>query len=430
MIPRYTTPEMKQLWSEENRYQSWLEVELCSCEAWAQLGVIPEPAVAQLRERCRVDVGRIEAIESEVKHDVIAFVTAVAETAGEAGRYLHYGLTSYDVVDTALSSLMRQAAGLILAELEQLAAVLADQARVHRRTLMVGRTHGVHAEPITLGLKFALWYAEVGRAMARMEQARENISYGKLSGAVGTYAHVDPRVEELVCRRLELKPDPLSTQIIQRDRHAEYLAALAIAATSIEKFATEIRSLQRTEILELEEPFAATQKGSSAMPHKRNPVGCEQMSGLARLVRGYAGAALENMVLWNERDISNSSAERVIIPGSTTLVHYMTRRFTGIVRNLLVYPGRMLANLDRTGGLIYSQQVMLALIAAGMSREEAYAAVQELAMRGWRGEGVFSQLVRQDPRVQAKLEESALEACFDPWRQLRHLDTVYERLGL
>ncbi|HAI21684.1 MAG TPA: adenylosuccinate lyase, partial [Clostridiales bacterium UBA8153] len=279
-------------------------------------------------------------------------------------------------------------------------------------------------------LKFALWYAEVGRAIERLERARENISYGKLSGAVGTYAHVDPRVEELVCRRLELRPDPLSTQIIQRDRHAEYLAALAIAATSIEKFATEIRSLQRTEILELEEPFAAAQKGSSAMPHKRNPVGCEQMSGLARLVRGYAGAALENMVLWNERDISNSSAERVIIPGSTTLLHYMTRRFTAIVRELLVYPERMLANLDRTGGLIYSQQVMLALIAAGMTREAAYAIVQELAMQGWRGEGLFSQLVRQDPRVKAKLEESALAACFDPWRQLRHLDTVYERLGL
>lgn len=430
MIPRYTTPEMKQLWSEENRYQSWLEVELCSCEAWARLGVIPEAAATALRERCRVDVGRIEAIEAEVKHDVIAFVSAVTETAGEAGRYLHYGLTSYDVVDTALSSLMRQASGLILAELRKLDAVLADQARAHRRTLMVGRTHGVHAEPITLGLKFALWYAEVGRAIERLERARENISYGKLSGAVGTYAHVDPRVEELVCRRLELKPDPLSTQIIQRDRHAEYLTALAIAATSIEKFATEIRSLQRTEILELEEPFGASQKGSSAMPHKRNPVGCEQMSGLARLVRGYAGAALENMVLWNERDISNSSAERVIIPGSTTLVHYMTRRFTGIVRQLLVYPERMLANLDRTGGLIYSQQVMLALIAAGMSREQAYALVQELAMRGWRGEGVFSQLVRQDPRVQAQLEAGVLEACFDPWRQLRHLDTVYERLGL
>ncbi|MEW6522264.1 MAG: adenylosuccinate lyase [Bacillota bacterium] len=430
MISRYTTPQMQKLWSDQNRYQRWLEVELLSCEAWAQLGVIPGEAVVQLRERCRVDVSRIEAIEAEVKHDVIAFVTAVAETAGEPGRYLHYGLTSYDVVDTALSSLMREAAGLIIEALYELAGVVAHMARQHKRTLMVGRTHGVHAEPITLGLKFALWYAEILRDIERLSRARDGISYGKLSGAVGTYAHVDPRVEVFVCQRLGLTPAPLSTQILQRDRHAEYLSALAITATSIEKFATEIRSLQRTEILELEEPFSAGQKGSSAMPHKRNPVGCEQMSGLARLVRANAGVALENMVLWNERDISNSSAERVIIPGSTTLVHYMVRRFCGIVRRLQVYPENMLKNLNCTGGLIYSQQVLLALVASGLSREEAYAVVQELAMKGWRGEGVFADLVRQDPRITSRLDNAVLEACFDPWRQLEHIDTVYGRLGL
>jgi adenylosuccinate lyase len=430
VIARYTTPEMKRLWSDENRYRRWLEVELLACEAWARLGVLPADEVAELRQRCRVDTARIDAIEATVKHDVIAFVTAVAETAGRAGRHLHFGLTSYDVVDTALASLMQEAIDLISAETSRLAAVVAARAREHRRTLMVGRTHGVHAEPMTLGLKFALWYAELQRNLERLARARAVISYGKLSGAVGTYAHVDPRVEAEVCARLGLQVAPISTQILQRDRHAEYVGALAIAATSIEKFATEVRGLQRTELLELEEPFSAGQKGSSAMPHKRNPVGCEQMSGLARVVRSYAEVALENMVLWHERDISNSSAERLIIPGSTTLVHYMTRRFTRIIEELAVYPERMLANLNLTGGLIYSQQVLLGLVAAGLDREQAYAIVQELAMRAWEGKGVFTELVAADPRVRAHLDPQALAACFDPWRQLEHVDTVFSRLGL
>ncbi len=430
MIPRYTTARMGQLWSDTYRYQRWLEVEILALEAWAQEGVVPHEVPSQLRARCRIDVKRIDELETTVKHDVIAFVSAVAETAGEAGRYIHYGLTSYDVVDTALSSLMKEAMDIILEAVDEVLVTLSHQAREHKRTLMIGRTHGVHAEPITLGLKFALWREEMRRNRRRLEQAQENISFGKLSGAVGTYAHVPPQVEAYVCRKLGLSPAPLSTQILQRDRHAEFLNALAVTATTIEKMAVEIRGLQRTETLELEEPFAAGQKGSSAMPHKRNPIVCEQMSGLARVLRGNAQVAMENMVLWHERDISNSSAERIVIPDSTTLLHHMLTRFGRVLARLHVYPENMLANLKRTGGLVFSQEVLLALVETGWSREEAYGVVQELAMAAWRGEGIFEDMVKTDERITSRLCDETIAACFDPWRQLGSLDEIYQRLGL
>ncbi len=429
MLERYTLPEMKAHWSPENRYRKWLEVEILACEAWAALGRIPEQALREIKERASFDLQRIAEIEAVVRHDVIAFVSCVAESVGDAGKYLHMGLTSYDVVDTALSLLMREAMDLILAALDGLQEVLAEKAREYRDTPMIGRTHGVHAEPITLGMKFALWYAELARDRERLEKARQVVNVGRLAGAVGTYAHIDPRVEQYVCRRLGLYPAQISTQILQRDRHAEYLSALAITACSLEKFATEIRHLQRTEVLELEEGFAAGQKGSSAMPHKRNPITCERITGLARVLRGNALAAMENTALWHERDISNSSVERIIIPDSTTLLHYMLVRFTEVVKQLLIYPEHMRQNLDRTRGLIFSQRLLLALVEKGLRREEAYALVQRQAMRAW-PQGDFAQLVKADPEIGKYLSGGEIDALLDSGYYLRRVPYIFWRTGL
>ena len=430
MIDRYTRPAMRKIWSEQNKFARWLEIEILACEAWAELGKIPKDVPPRLRQRASFDIKRIDEIEAVVRHDVIAFVSAVGETAGEDSKYIHFGLTSYDVVDTALSSLLKEAADVILADLRRLGEVLKKQALKYKDTIMIGRTHGIHAEPITFGLKLAGWYAENQRSIERMERAQRTISFGKLSGAVGTYGNIDPFVEKYVCSKLGLEPAPISTQVIQRDRHAEYMAALALVGTSLEKFATEIRSLQRTEIREVEEPFRAGQKGSSAMPHKRNPVTVEQICGLARVLRGNLQAALENVPLWNERDISNSSVERIILPDSTTLVDYLLNKFIDVVENMHVYPERMRQNLEMTGGLVFSQKVLLALIDAGMKREDAYAIVQELAMKGWGGEGTFRELVACDPRVLSHLPREQVESCFDPSHDTKYVDFIFQRLGL
>ncbi len=430
MIERYSRPAMKKLWSLENRYRTFLDVEVLACEAWSELGLIPREAVEAIRGRAKIDVERILAIEAEVKHDVIAFVSGVAETVGDEGKWIHYGLTSYDVVDTSMSMLMRQAADVVLDDLLKLANVLARRAREFKDTPMIGRTHGVHAEPTTFGLKLALWYSEVQRDIERVRRAREVISVGRLAGAVGTFANIDPFVERYVCEKLGLKPAAVSTQILQRDRHAEYLTAMAIVATSLEKFATEVRNLQRTEIREVEEYFRPGQKGSSAMPHKRNPEISERVTGLARVIRSYALAGMENAVNWHERDLSNSSVERVIVPDSTTLLDYILTRFTEIVDTLLVYPEAMERNLERTGGLIFSQRVMLKLVEKGMRREDAYALVQGNAMRAWAGEGTFRQRIAADPAVQEKLAPEELEACFDYRPHLRNVDYIFSRVGI
>ncbi|MBX6377167.1 MAG: adenylosuccinate lyase [Clostridia bacterium] len=430
MIERYTRPEMGRLWSEVSRYEAWLAVELAVCEAWAELGVIPAEAVETIRARARVDVVRIRAIETEVHHDVIAFTTSLAEQVGEAARYIHFGLTSSDVVDTAQSLLLRRAADILLEGLRDLAGVLADLARRHRQTVMIGRTHGVHAEPTTFGLKLALWYDETRRNIARLERARETVSVGKVSGSVGTYANVDPRVEAIVCRRLGLRPALISTQVLQRDRHAEFAATLAVVGGSLEKFALEIRGLQRTEVREVEEPFQPGQKGSSSMPHKRNPEKCERICGLSRLLRGYALAAFENQALWHERDISHSSVERVVLPDATIVLDYMIHLFTQVLRGLRVYPENMRRNLEATGGLVFSQRVLLALVERGMSREEAYAVVQRRAMEAWETGRPFRELVAADEAVRRRLTPQELAACFDPAPHLRHVDEIFARLGL
>jgi adenylosuccinate lyase len=372
MIPRYTHPEMGRIWSDQHRYETWLRVETAAAEAMAAAGIVPAEAARDIRERGAFDIDRIEAIEQVTQHDVIAFTTAVAEHVGPSARWLHFGMTSSDVIDTAQALQMREACDLVLADLAALGEAIRDRAFEHRRTPMIGRTHGVHAEPMTFGLKLALWYAEVGRAIDRVRRAREVVSVGKLSGAVGTFAHLPPAVEADVCRRLGLAPAPVASQVIQRDRHAELMAALAITAASLEKFALEIRGLQKTEIGEVEEPFAKGQKGSSAMPHKRNPIGCEQVVGLARLLRANAHAAMENIALWHERDISHSSVERVILPDSFIALDHMLRRFTRIAKGMVVYPERMRENLDRSRGVVFSGSVLLELAAKGVSREQAY----------------------------------------------------------
>ena len=427
MIDRYTLPEMASLWSEEHKFRVWLEIELLACEAWAELGKIPHEIPPHIRQRAVVDVKRIEEIEAEVHHDVIAFLTQLREQIGEEARYIHLGLTSSDVVDTALSVRMRDALNLIVESARALSMVLADQALRYRHTPMIGRTHGVHAEPITFGLKLALWQDEVERNIRRLLQAREMISAGKISGAVGVYANLDPRVEEYVCSRLGLRPATVSSQILQRDRHAHYLTSLAVFAGSLEKFATEIRGLQRTEVLEVEEPFRSGQKGSSAMPHKRNPVICERICGLARTVRGNALTSLENMALWHERDISHSSSERIIIPDSTTHLHYMLAKFRQVMEDLVVYPERMRANLERLDGLSFSERVLLSLVAKGMGREEAYALVQRHAMRAWRSGDSFRDLLAADAEIGRALKKEELDACFDLNEHLRHVDAIFER---
>jgi adenylosuccinate lyase len=421
---------MRRIWSEEYKFQKWLEIEILACEAQAALGNIPAETLRDIKERARFDVRRILELEAVTRHDVIAFLTCVGEYVGEAARYIHMGLTSSDILDTALAVRMREAGEQILSRLERLREVLLERAREHRRTLMMGRTHGVHAEPTTFGLKMLLWASETERNIRRMRRAVEVVSVGKLAGAVGTYATVDPRVEAYVCARLGLRPARVATQVVQRDRHAEYMSTCALVAASLDKFATEIRNLQRTELREVEEFFAAGQKGSSAMPHKRNPITAERVSGLARVVRANALAALENVALWHERDISHSSVERVIIPDSTTLLDYMLARFTGIMERLLVYPENMRRNLERTGGLVFSQRVLLALVARGMDRDEAYRLVQRHAMSCWRGEGGFLDLLRSDEAVRARLSEEELHGLFDYGYFLRHVDDIYARFGL
>jgi adenylosuccinate lyase len=419
---------MGAVWSDEQKYRTWLEVELAATDALAEAGVVPREDARLLRERADFDIARIDEIEQTTQHDVIAFTTAVAEKAGEPARWLHYGLTSSDVLDTALALQMRRACDLILADVDALAAAIRTRAMEHRRTPMIGRTHGVHAEPMTFGVKLALWYAEVGRSRARLERARDAISVGKLSGAVGMFAHLDPSIEESVCARLGLAPAPVASQVIQRDRHAELLSALAILAASLEKFALEVRGLQKTEIGEVEEPFGKGQKGSSAMPHKKNPIGCEQIVGLARLIRANATAAFENIALWHERDISHSSVERVILPDSFIALDHMLRRFTRIVSGLVVRPERMRENLDRSRGLVFSGSVLLELARHGVSRERAYELVQRNAMRAAAEGRDLQPLLAADADIAKVLPAGALASAFDLTTQFRHVDTIFTRV--
>ena len=430
MIPRYSRPEMAALWTQDARYEAWLRVELAVCEVYARRGAIPTEALSRIKASARVSAARIDEIEATTRHDVVAFLTNLEEAIGADSRYVHLGLTSTDVVDTAQALQLQASCALILDGVERFRAACRALALAHKDTLCVGRTHGVHAEPMTFGLKAAVWYAEAGRNLERLRRAREAVRVGKISGAVGTFAHVDPDVEEEVCHLLGLEPAPVSTQVLQRDRHAELEAALAIAAASLEKTALEIRSLQRTEVREAEEPFSEGQKGSSAMPHKRNPVSCEQVCGLARLVRTNALAGLESVALWHERDISHSSVERVILPDSLLLVDYMLHQMTRIVGNLRVYPEHMRENMARSYGLMYSQRVLLKLAETGLARQAAYAIVQRNAMRAWQERRDFQTLLAEDPEVTARLEPAALAACFDPAWYLRNVDAIYRRLGL
>ncbi|MGM7637100.1 adenylosuccinate lyase [Bacillus sp. Hm123] len=430
MIERYTRPEMGAIWTEENRFKAWLEVEILACEAWAELGDIPKEDVQKIRENASFDIQRIQEIEAETRHDVVAFTRAVSETLGEERKWVHYGLTSTDVVDTALSYLLKQANDILRKDLENFVEILRNKAKEHKHTVMMGRTHGVHAEPTTFGLKLALWYEEMKRNLERFKQAAEGVEYGKISGAVGTYANINPFVEEYVCNKLGTKPAPISTQTLQRDRHAHYMSTLALIATSIEKFAVEIRGLQKSETREVEEFFAKGQKGSSAMPHKRNPIGSENMTGLARVIRGHMLTAYENVPLWHERDISHSSAERIILPDATIALNYMLNRFGNIVKNLTVFPENMKRNMDRTLGLIYSQRVLLALIDKGMVREEAYDTVQPKAMEAWETQVPFRTLVEADETITSKLSQAEIADCFDYNYHLKHVDTIFTRLGL
>ncbi|HAK55683.1 MAG: adenylosuccinate lyase [Vicinamibacterales bacterium] len=428
MIPRYTHPDMGRIWTDQRRYETWLRVETAAADAMAEAGLIPGEAARDIRERGAVDAARVEEIEATTQHDLIAFTTAVAEHVGESARWLHFGLTSSDVVDTAQALQMREACDLILQGLDAALDAVRARAEEHRGTPMIGRTHGVHAEPMTFGLKLALWHAELVRDRLRLSRARDVISVGKISGAVGTYAHLDPAIEADVCQRLGLDAAPVSSQVLQRDRHAELLSALAITAASIEKFALEIRGLQKTEVGEVEEPFGKGQKGSSAMPHKRNPIGCEQLTGMARLVRANAMAALENVALWHERDISHSSVERVILPDSFIAVDHMLRRFTRIVRGLVVNPDRMRENLDRSRGVVFSGTVLLELAQRGVSREQAYEWVQRNAMRSFHEAADFKSLLLADRDVVKVLPPDALEQAFDLTAQLRHVDRIFERV--
>ncbi len=428
MIPRYTRQQMGDIWSLENKYQKWLDVEIAVCEAWAELGEIPEESLKRIKERANFDVKRIDEIEATVKHDVIAFLTSVAEYVGEDSRYIHKGLTSSDILDTALALLLREASDIIIGDLNALLEVLKEQALRYKDTPCMGRSHGVHAEPMIFGLKFALWYEDMKRNLERMKKAKEVISFGKLSGAVGSFSNIPPEIEEKVLSRLGLKPEPVATQIVQRDRHAEYMLTLGLIAASVEKIAVEIRHLQRTEVREAEEPFTKGQKGSSAMPHKRNPVGCENLSGLARVVRTNALAALENIPLWHERDISHSSVERVIIPDSSILVDYMLNRLKNILSDLHVYPDRMLKNMEMSYGLYNSQRVLLALTDRGLTREDAYALVQRNAMKSWQEGRDFLTVLKEDKDIGKYLSDSELERIFELNYYLRNIDFIYQRV--
>jgi len=428
MIPRYSREKMERIWSPENRYQKWLDIEILACEAMAKLGFIPEASLKTIKERAGFDVDRIDEIERTTKHDVIAFLTSVTEKVGVDGRFIHMGLTSSDILDTSLAVLMQEAADILLKDLDALLAVLKRRAFEHKSTLMIGRSHGIHAEPITFGLKMALWYGEMQRNRDRLLRGRESISTGKIAGAVGTFSFIDPFVEEHVCAKLGLKPAPVSSQIVQRDRHAEFFCTMAIIASSLDKFAQEIRLLQRTEVREAEEYFSPGQKGSSAMPHKRNPVLSENLSGLARLMRSYALAALEDIPLWHERDISHSSVERVICPDATILLDFMLSRFTGMVEKLVVYPERMLKNLQMTHGVIFSQMVLLKLIDKGMSREDAYAVVQRLAMRSWEEGRDFKALLSEDDQAKNYLGPDELAAIFRTDNFLGKVNFIFNRV--
>ena len=430
MIERYTRPEMGAIWTEENKFKAWLEVEILACEAWAELGDIPKEDVEKIRANASFNIDRIYEIEQETRHDVVAFTRAVSETLGEERKWVHYGLTSTDVVDTALSYLIKQANDILRKDIARFVEVIKKRALEHKYTVMMGRTHGVHAEPTTFGLKLALWYQEMLRNQERFEQAAQNIEFGKMSGAVGTYANIDPKVEAYVCENLGLQAAPISTQTLQRDRHAQYMSTLALIATSIEKFATEIRGLQKSEQREVEEAFGKGQKGSSAMPHKRNPIGSENMTGMARLIRGYMMTAYENVALWHERDISHSSAERVIIPDATIALDYMLNRFGNIVKNLTVFPENMKRNMDRTFGLIYSQRILLALIDKGLAREEAYDTVQPLTARAWDEQTQFRPLVEANEKITSYLTKEELDDCFDYNYHIQKVDYIFERCGL
>jgi adenylosuccinate lyase len=431
VIERYTLPEIGAIWTDEYKLKTWLQVEIAVCEAQAELGYIPADAIEEIKAKADFDPQRVLEIEAEVRHDVIAFLTNVNEYVGDVGRYIHLGLTSSDVLDTALALQLVVSLDLILEQVEALSQAIRYQAQQHRYTVMVGRSHGIHAEPMTFGFKLAGWLAEVLRNRDRLVRLRQEIAVGKISGAVGTYANIDPRVEAIACQKLGLQPDTASTQVISRDRHADYLQQLALLAASIERFAVEIRNLQRTDVLEVEEYFSKGQKGSSAMPHKRNPIRSERLTGIARVIRGHAVAAVENVALWHERDISHSSVERVIFPDASTLVYFMLSEMTNLAKNLLVYPDNMERNMNVYGGVIFSQRVLLALVEKGLNREEAYRIVQANAHQAWNTEGGdFRALVSQDEQVTSVLSKNELDACFDPQHHLRHLDEVYQRLDI
>jgi len=429
MIERYSRPRMKRVWDDENKFHKWLQVEIAVCEAWADLGVIPRKVIPKIK-LARVNLKRMEEILKETHHDVTAFLGSVSESLGEESRFIHLGLTSSDVIDTALSLQLIEAAELLSQDIKELISVLAQTAMKHKYTIMIGRSHGIHAEPISFGLKLAIWTEEMRRNLERLSEAEKAIAVGKISGAVGTYATLSPEVEEKACAKLGLEPAPVSNQVLQRDRHAQFVTTLAIIASSLEKFATEIRGLQKTETREVEEPFAAGQTGSSAMPHKRNPELCERISGLARLVRGYALTSMENIALWHERDISHSSTERIILPDACLVLDYSLNLLTSVMKGLQVYPQKMKKNLDITRGLIFSQRVMLALINKGLSRKQAYEMVQRNAMKTWKGKKNFLTLLKADAEVTAALPEAELEPLFDENYYLRYIDDIFKRLGL
>lgn len=430
MIERYSREEMSKIWTDQNRYEAWLEVEILACEAWSELGYIPKDDVKKIRQNAKVDVNRAKEIEEQTRHDVVAFTRQVSETLGEERKWVHYGLTSTDVVDTALSYVIKQANDIIEKDLERFITVLAEKAQKYKYTLMMGRTHGVHAEPTTFGIKMALWYTEMKRNLKRFKEVRKEIEVGKMSGAVGTFANIPPEIESYVCKHLGIDAAPVSTQTLQRDRHAYYIATLALIATSMEKFAVEIRNLQKTETREVEEAFAKGQKGSSAMPHKRNPIGSENITGISRVIRGYITTAYENVPLWHERDISHSSAERIMLPDVTIALDYALNRFTNIVDRLTVYEDNMRNNIDKTFGLIYSQRVLLALINKGMVREEAYDKVQPKAMESWETKTPFRELIEQDETITNVLSKDELDECFNPKHHLNQVDTIFNRAGL
>ncbi len=430
MIDRYTLPKMREIWSEEHKFRTWLEVEIAACEAWHKLGKIPTSALNKIKSKAAFSVKKIAEIEKTVDHDVIAFLTNVAEQVGPESRFIHLGLTSSDVVDTSFSLVLRETADIIIRDIEEFSAVLKKMARKYRSIPMMGRTHGVHAEPLTLGLKFALWLTEMERNLERVKHARTAINVGKISGAVGTYSNLDPKVEELACKKLGLTPAAISSQVIQRDRHAEYLSALAIVAATLEKIALEIRGLQKTEIGEVEEPFKKGQKGSSAMPHKKNPIICERICGLARLVRANSLVALENIALWHEREISHSSTERIIFPDSTTLIDYMLQKMSYVIENLVVYPDRMLQNIDKSQGLVFSQRVLLALTDKGLTRERAYQIVQNAAMKARATGRQLKELLLDDREAKKHLSAREIEAAFDIKYYLRNVQIIFKRLGL